>query len=69
MFVLSVSSEDRVSESDLSVYRVPGLVKIGAASWHGDWLGYGDADRGPAYNSTAGAAAQLLLPAAALRLP
>ena len=22
------------------------------------WLGYGDADRGPAYNSTAGAAAQ-----------
>lgn len=33
------------------------------------WLGYGDADRGPAYNSTAGAAAQLLLHAAALRLP
>ena len=33
------------------------------------WLGYGDADRGPAYNSTAGAAAQLLLHAASLRLP
>ena len=47
MFVLSVSSEDRVSESDLSVYRVPGLVKIGAASWHGDWLGYGDAAGAP----------------------
>ena len=48
--------------------RLPEMRRALADARH--WLGYGDADRGPSFNSTAGnAAPQLVLHHAALRLP